>query len=171
MLDSNEFSGAVPDAVCTLHNEHALSQISTDCKANDLKVNCSCCFNCPNSKLNTSSVCKMENLFDMNSVDDTSRAQLIKEKCNEISGDTMCQHNSPQNLAMRWLVEDDKWKLNANSSNFVQRYVIAIIYFSLGPTAWVESFWLDPNQDECLISGISCDSERTIKSLDFREYS
>ena len=170
ILDSNDIFGVVPDEVCERHNSGNLAQISTDCKSNELKVKCSCCFNCPNTKESTSYACQTTKIFDVDNFEANNRAQKIRNKCLDISGTVLCQHNSPQNLAMRWLVEDDRLKLDADSPYFAQRYVIAVIYFSLGPDAWVDAFWLAPNQDECQIPGVSCDSERNIISLIFREF-
>ena len=71
---------------------------------------------------------------------------------------------------MRWLANDGKLKLEADSPNFAQQYVVMVIYFSLGPDSWVDSLWLAPNKDECQIPGVTCDSGRNIISLIFREF-
>jgi len=170
LLDDNLIQGSVPLEVCQRHDKGNLAQIATDCKGGiNSKVQCSCCFNCP-SLTNTESgtVCSAGNLNSSSSAK-ARRESKIKSKCIELSGDIVCEHNSPQDLAMRWLIDDDKLLLNADSSDFVQRYVVAVIYFSLGPASWVDSFWLTPTRDECNIPGIVCDSQMRITALKFSD--
>jgi hypothetical protein len=133
-------------------------------------VACDCCFNCPISQVNVDKQsCTVDSdiNFDETNIEGQERTTQIKRKCIELSGDAICQHNTPQNLAMRWLIYDDKLKLDVTSPDFVQRYVVAVIYFSLGPDGWVDSFWLSTNQDECEIPGVICDTNMHIISLEF----
>ena len=94
----------------------------------------------------------------------------IKNRILAISGDLLCQHNSPQDLAMKWLISDDKMDLDVSSQAFVQRYTVAVAYFSLGPDGWLKPFWLSPFQHECVIAGISCDLEKRITAINFGKF-
>ena len=169
--------GEVPIEVCNRHNEGNLAQISTDCKADStFKIKCSCCFNCPLSKESSSFVCQEDSsksfgAYGVANIEDQQRINDIKSKCIELSGENaICHHNTPQYLAMNWLIDDDTWMLEDSSPDFIQRYVIAVLYFSLGPIGWVDSFWLSPKQDECLIIGVECNYEsKKITALNFRE--
>ena len=173
ILDSNKIEGKVPDGVCLLHNQGNLAQISTDCTFDSIsKVECSCCFNCPIGQVKELTACPSDTTtgFEVGNIEAQERTKKIKSKCIELSGDAVCQHNTPQNLAMRWLIEDDKLQLSVASEDFIQRYVVIVLYFSLGPDAWVDSFWMSPNEDECEIAGVVCDWSKQITALIFREY-
>lgn len=49
-------------------------------------------------------------------------------------GDT----NSPQSLALRWLIDDDSLYTCPDDSNLVQRYVMAVFYYSTSGDEWNE---------------------------------
>lgn len=167
VLDNNELEGQVPDKVCERHTDGRLERFSTDCKIDHYaKVNCSCCFNCQI----TGEVCPDLTFNVAVNEDETKRIERIKHKCVELSGEDVCKHNSIPNLAMRWLVEDDKLHLDVTSWDFVQRYTMLIIYFSLGPDGWANKFWLSPNEDECDIPGVTCNVAKKIVSLNFGKY-
>ena len=171
-MDSNNIEGKIPQEVCALHTGGLLAQISADCKAdNTFKVRCSCCFNCPASQSQPASCPKysVATYFGVEEVEENVRAKEIETKCLELSGDKICQHNTPQNLAMKWMIFDDRLRLDITSLDFIQRYAMTVIYFSLGPDAWIDSFWLSPREDECQITGVKCDKEMRITSLNFSE--
>ena len=165
ILVENNLDGDVPDKVCENHTNGKLARFSTDCKVDHYaRVNCSCCYNCQVTQEACPGV-----TFDIEMTDDErDRIEKIKHRCVELSGDEVCKHNSFSNLAMRWLVEDDKLHLQVASPDFVQRYSILVIYFSLGPDGWTNKFWLSPNEDECEIPGVKCDDyDKKIQSLNF----
>ena len=66
---------------------------------------------------------------------------------------------------MKWLISSDRINSDVNSAAFAQRYVIAVLYFSLCPEGWAETFRLSPFQHECEISGVTCHFGKRITSL------
>eukprot|EP00551_Chaetoceros_affinis_P009513 CAMPEP_0203671910 /NCGR_PEP_ID=MMETSP0090-20130426/7570_1 /ASSEMBLY_ACC=CAM_ASM_001088 /TAXON_ID=426623 /ORGANISM="Chaetoceros affinis, Strain CCMP159" /LENGTH=1155 /DNA_ID=CAMNT_0050537095 /DNA_START=55 /DNA_END=3519 /DNA_ORIENTATION=+ len=169
LLDSNNLKGALPEKICTQRGSGKLVNISSDCKeGTQHKVQCNCCFNCPSGQSQVKVSCPDINIKVTDSAVSETRERNIRDRCNAISGDdAVCQHNSPQELATRWMISDDKMKLDVFSQAFTQRYAMAVAYFSLGPGGWMDPFWLSPIEHECEISGISCDLEKRITAINF----
>jgi len=157
-LEGNDIVGAVPFGLCMRHSEGLLLGFTSDCA----KVQCTCCNNCMAGSNTTPS--------DGNNVAgaDTTRQQQIKQKCNDLSNGASDIMLTPQSLAMQWIRDDDQLQLNVDSPHFNQRFVVVVIYFSLGGDSWIDAFWLNPvAQGECVIPGITCNSSNRITKLDF----
>ncbi len=170
LLDSNNIKGAVPEKVCSQRSSGNLINISSDCKeGTQHKVQCSCCFNCPDGQNQDQISCPDIHVVAA-SFGIEAREKEIRSRCIGISGNSVCQHNSPQNLAMRWLVTEDKMNLDVSREAFAQRYTMAVAYFSLGPDGWVQPFWLSPFQHECDIAGISCNLQKRITTINFGKF-
>jgi len=156
-LENNIIVGAVPSGICTRKEEGLLVDFTTDCGTDaNQKVQCSCCDNCavglpPSPGL----------------TDEETRIQAIKGMVTTLSNGVNNVPNTPQNLAMKWIMDDDKQHSNVGSPHFAQRYVIAVIYFSIGGEGWINSFWLSPQQNECDIPGVQCNSVGRITKIEF----
>lgn len=159
-LENNNMVGVVPSGLCTRKEKGLLVDFTTDCGIDfNKKVQCSCCDNCgagvpPSPEL----------------TDEETRIEAIKGMVTTLSYGVNNVPNTPQNLAMKWIMDDDKQHSNVGSPHFAQRYVIAVIYFSLGGESWIDSFWLSPQQNECDIPGVQCNSAGRITKLEFSKY-
>lgn len=92
----------------------------------------------------------------------------------------------PRLLALEWLLYEDKMHLSHDDSNMMQRYILALLAFSLDLYSWDcgmvngltscnmtdyegnDGSWLS-RTDECMWWGVSCD-ERTVTRLDLCKY-
>jgi len=63
---------------------------------------------------------------------------------------TLHMPNTPQNLALEWIIEQDTYCVCPQDFKFVQRYVLAVFYFSTGGGTWNEcnapSNYSDPTE-------------------------
>eukprot|EP00980_Cylindrotheca_fusiformis_P003070 scaffold713_cov131-Cylindrotheca_fusiformis.AAC.28 len=102
--------------------------------------------------------------------------------------------DSPQNKAATWIIQEDRAQLCPQDDTFVQRYVMAVFYYSTGGDRWIQcrspddlelsnseaneacniassgdtaDAWLTPGS-ECLWGGVLCDSDQTfVEQIDF----
>lgn len=84
------------------------------------------------------------------------RVVNITQALLEISGDVVLEHNSSQNKALRWILEEDGMNLTSSSSNLVQRYVMMVMYYSLSGDAWTTNAGYESDEHECTWHGIEC---------------
>lgn len=94
------------------------------------------------------------------------------------AGAALRQENSPQQRAMLWLLQNVNLESYTNSKK-IQRYALAVFYYSTNGDGWGENLWWMSDEDECMwynkqvASGYpSCeistsyDKSRTFSSLD-----
>ena len=149
-LEGNAITGSVPTNLCSHRTDETnpLSKLTIDCH----DVQCDCCDGC---------------LID---VFPTLPDNEVEEALNQISPETN-NPTSPQHLAMQWMINKDKLHhTNApvGSPRFIQRYVMILLYYSLGGNEDVwKNFVFSDEQDECLVLGANCDDQNMITELDF----
>jgi len=73
-----------------------------------------------------------------------------------ISGSEIKLENSPRNYAAQWLLESDKVPLPPTDSRFVQRYVMAVLYYSLNGENWERSEGWMGQDDICHWQHVCC---------------
>jgi Leucine-rich repeat (LRR) protein len=75
----------------------------------------------------------------------------LKENFASFSGhDAFSDPSSPQSRACGWLSTHDKSGLEPSDSGFLQRYVIVVLYFSMGGENWTfQDKWLSPELNVC----------------------
>jgi len=156
-LEGNKLGGIVPNEMCD--TKKVSMKIKVDCD----KVTCSCCDGCK-SKYDESSLQVPNSNLTSN-----RRRNRIEAKSLTLLGTETTVKNSPQNLAMRWMIDYDHDQLDADSPHFSQRLVVALIFYSLGPLGWTDSFRQNP-VDECSLYGVTCVS-KMIVSLDLSSQS
>jgi Leucine-rich repeat (LRR) protein len=102
--------------------------------------------------------------------------------------------DSPQALALAWIVELDALQYDANHPRLVQRYVLAVFYFATGggvvgtsraPAQWHSPLQFVTNVDECawnevvtmpqyvtqtLVMGVSCNAQLQVTALFLPNY-
>lgn len=146
----------MPQDVCDKRSNSFLIKLTADCDSEDVidadyMVECSCCTNCLSSPQPVNS-------------------EQLKETIQALSPDTINDTNSPQYLAMNWMLEKDKFHIagsSINSSRLRERYVIVVIYFSLGGQDLEDSLILSPEESECAVPGVTCDEEGRVTKIDF----
>jgi len=80
-----------------------------------------------------------------------------------LSGDAIREPGTPQSSAYHWITEFDEL-LNAET-HFVQRYALAVLYYSAKGENWTHSDnFLDDNH-ECEWYGISCNSKLEVDEI------
>lgn len=77
--------------------------------------------------------------------------------------------SSPQARARQWLLFDDKLWLNPEDgmpdSRVIQRYSLAVLYYSLGGTEWGQNNWLEGEECDAGWVGVFCNNEREVKTV------
>lgn len=121
------------------------------------------------------------------------RADRMLALINVISrSDDVVRSGSPQSLAANWIINGDEAKLCPQDDTWIQRYILALFYFSTNGDKWFQcqspadaglsvseanaacnlttsaegtNAWLTP-ESECQWAGISCDGrDNTIQQL------
>jgi hypothetical protein len=121
------------------------------------------------------------------------RELLIKGRLNAVSdSDDLDTAGTPQNLARTWLIEDDPAYTCPEDKMLVQRYTMAVFYYSTegddwaacsAPTNFTDQAaideanancpgtpWLTEGLD-CEWAGLSCNDKNEMERIDIGEYS
>ena len=78
---------------------------------------------------------------------------------------------SPQHKALQWIALDDDNHVDMEDEDrIIQRYTLAVLYYSTGGANWTNQFEFMTEDDECAWSGaLQCDSNGIITDIDLRE--
>jgi len=184
ILNYNDLIGTVPFQLCSLRDSETLIVLTTDCTEEVTKVICDCCINCRYydggiDKSGSNTLPPTKSPHAGSSMGDgvrplIGREKLIYDRCAQISGNaiTLPRNNeSPQNFAMHWMINDDKSMVGVGTLYFIQRYVMAIMYFSLCEESWNFHSWLSSSDNECTFQGVACDYNQIINKLTFVDMS
>jgi hypothetical protein len=113
-------------------------------------------------------------------LDDQRLAGLIKQAFSVSNQDDFLDMNSPQFAAIQWILDDDESKLCPGDGTFVQRYVLATLYFGTNGDGWnnctrAEASVSTPCSDgaarflssasECTWLGCQCDSSGSLSRI------
>jgi len=164
-LEQNDIVATVPSDICKLMTAGALREFSTDC---DGEVICSCCTSCGSGGGDggSSGTSSIPGGFDANAMSTQQRKDAIMDALGNISTPSAIKReSSPQNRAMNWIVDDDEKKLSPFAPNLAQRYIIAVIYYSLHGELWPYLPWLDGTKNECDFFGLACDAKGNIVEI------
>lgn len=93
-----------------------------------------------------------------------SRTKGVMEELVSVLGREVLKEGHPAFEAAEWIVKNDDFRLSSNDSNFVQRSVLAYLFFSMKPN--LPFIWLDKDIKECRWSGVSCNSLGMISALE-----
>lgn len=179
LIDGTDIHGTIPDEICALtawrssRQDHNALSIRADCHPDNEtgmpSITCDCCDTC----------CNAQNCF-ANYQDDheepvdesqeeqnhdstetfaykVNRTIQIKRKLeNEVlqRGVSLYEINAddPRVLALDWILNIDGMALDADAANLNQRYILALVAYSLDPEAHSTEnsspFWLS-DDDEC----------------------
>jgi hypothetical protein len=93
---------------------------------------------------------------------DIDRFNEILEMFKPLSGEAVLQDpTSPQFRAVEWLTFDDQAQLETSDDELEQRYLLAVLYFSMTGENWVDSTKFLSGGSSCDWKGITCDTTST----------
>jgi hypothetical protein len=137
-----------------------------DCDTDTPKVACSCCNNCGYvaSKGSSPASPGTSNGAGQTFAEETEREQAIVK--------AMRQHfpnKEPIEEAQHFVVHADPMQLSASDPKLIQRYVMAVIYFTMRSENWsIDKPWMESMsdvEDECDFEGVACDGAGNIVGL------
>lgn len=140
LLDSNDLVGVMPPQICSLREIAALDILTSDCSVGVEKVKCGCCTNCANM------LPDIEEAPADTGITLNSRQLAIMQKLRQLSGDSVSAPDTPQHKATHWIMFEDTTMLTATSPNLYQRYILAVMYYTMSGD---KCFELEPGIDEC----------------------
>ena len=81
-------------------------------------------------------------------------------------------------MAFNWLVDDDAFGICPDDEKLIQRYVMAVFYFSTDGSSWTECGQVGgcagtnflSGTHECDWAGISCNNDDCVTEMVFGEY-
>jgi Leucine-rich repeat (LRR) protein len=165
-IEGNDIQGLMPIEICSKN----FTELVADCS---LELECPCCTCCGLSCVNGGESSETGEYVEDMTLSDLIHSIALK------GGDEFENPNSPQSKALLWLVADTRSdrgeraastgeKLAANPVNIIQRYSLAVIYFSTyavrtkrtpngnTPLGWKETNkWLS-KANECTWKGVHC---------------
>eukprot|EP00588_Corethron_pennatum_P005459 CAMPEP_0194289768 /NCGR_PEP_ID=MMETSP0169-20130528/39785_1 /TAXON_ID=218684 /ORGANISM="Corethron pennatum, Strain L29A3" /LENGTH=845 /DNA_ID=CAMNT_0039037155 /DNA_START=122 /DNA_END=2659 /DNA_ORIENTATION=+ len=166
MIENNNFNGAIAQEVC----DNNLNIVTADCGGDDPKVDCDCCIYCyplpwtyPSSApSNAASVpCQMTPTERSDSILNQTKSNIVTN-VNDLDIAT-----SPQSRALGWIIEEDPQYLCPGDPKLNQRYIAALLYYSMGGDKWVDSSGFLTEIDECEWFGLACNDDGRIFNIDF----
>jgi surface protein len=98
---------------------------------------------------------------------ETSAQALYDIICPLLQGtncSALTDQSTPQGRAFSWLLANPTSAF-VNRSKKIQRFALAVFFWSAGGETWTNSgFWM-ANLDECLFSGVECNNDKTVVAL------
>jgi len=171
MIENNNFNGAIVQEVC----DNNLSVLTADCGGDEPKVDCDCCIYCyplpwtyPSSLPTTTGApseaasvpCQMTPTERSDSISNQTKSSIVTN-VNDLDIAT-----SPQSRALGWIIEEDPQYLCPGDPKLNQRYIAALLYYSMGGDKWVDSSGFLTEIDECEWFGLAC-NDGHIYNIDF----
>ena len=97
-------------------------------------------------------------IFPSNSVQSFNNYDAFISKL-KISKELLLEEDSPQSRAMKWILEEDKFNVTLDSLNLVQRYTLAVFFYSLSGDKWRNKRGFLSESHECDWESIDCKNE------------
>lgn len=75
---------------------------------------------------------------------------------------------TPQEIAAEFVLYDDELQIPARDPRFIERYALAVFYYSNGGCAgdWIDTTrWMNPKKDHCEWYGVVCDLQGRVTEL------
>lgn len=202
-LFGNDLVGSVPQSMCTnrVENGGSLQHLEVDCGGNNPELACDCCSQCwtesptshptysptplptvhPTPMASESPSISAAPTAKCN-MDRVSRAVFLRSLLRDVPDPTlMVTEGSAQSRAWTWLLEEDDLYICPADSNVVQRYVMAVFYYSTLGDSWFSCAnndntpcprgadtyrWLT-GANECNWFGIDCDKNGVVTGMVF----
>ena len=104
----------------------------------------------------------------------------------QVANSTLIRNRAtPQGRATEWIIQDDLAGICPDNPKLIQRWALAVMYFSTGGDDWTECFMDDVScptsltflgddaflseSNECEWAGISCDVEACVTEIEFED--
>ena len=100
-------------------------------------------------------------------IDTSSREAGIKSI---LTGTFMTVAAPSRQKAMDWIINTDSQRLEAADKRLIQRYVFALMYFSMGGDSWAFENWLEGSKNECQWVGVACDGNGLVSGIALRKF-
>lgn len=114
----------------------------------------------------------------------TDTGNSLASLAESISGSQLLQDlQSPQSKSLDWLLTKDEAMLTPQSAPYrelVERYVVAVLYYSLSDTAWAEQFnflsadhicsWNTFDESTGVVFGITCNERGNVQGINLSKY-
>ena len=205
-LFGNDLTGSIPQSLCNnkVENGGTLQHLEVDCGGDSPDLTCDCCSQCwtesPTSHptysptpvptaLPTPVASAPPSISAAPTVkcnmDLVSRAVSLQSLLRDVSDPvSMVTEGSAQNRAWKWLLEEDKLFICPYDTNVVQRYVLAVFYYSTSGESWHSCAdnnntpcprgsdtyrWLT-GASECNWFGVDCDINGFVTGVIFGEF-
>jgi len=85
---------------------------------------------------------------------------------NKISSqESLDANGSPQNTALYWIAETDERGLKLDNPNLIQRYVLAVLYYSTAGSKWTNRDKHLADSLECAWHGVDCNNETMVVNV------
>jgi len=108
----------------------------------------------------------------------TRRSQILGVLSGPVSTtNALNTPGTPQNAAVNWLIDDDEFQVCPGDEKIIQRYVMAVFYYSTEGSSWSECAQTGPcpggqenfldKKHECEWGGISCNNDLCITEIVF----
>jgi hypothetical protein len=97
-----------------------------------------------------------------------TRGQQVQELVLSATSDqVLSNQKSPQYRAYEWILNDDPRHVSGDDPDLLQRYILAILYFSVNNPTRATTTWINAHewmslQHECNWFGIDCEEEAVI---------
>ena len=190
-LHNSNLTGTMPDSICAnrIWLGGQLRHLWADCGEGEgfPKVVCSCCTRCfagPTGAPTTSPAPSISSMPVDGCLMDTAtrRESLFKALSTVIEPEVLEDERSSLTMALRWIELNDERHVCPNEAGLLQRYIMAVFYFSTGGNSWQncsavpESGSLCNNEEEerflsysheCKWMGVTCGDEMKVIGLQF----
>eukprot|EP00549_Striatella_unipunctata_P008361 CAMPEP_0118680296 /NCGR_PEP_ID=MMETSP0800-20121206/4279_1 /TAXON_ID=210618 ORGANISM="Striatella unipunctata, Strain CCMP2910" /NCGR_SAMPLE_ID=MMETSP0800 /ASSEMBLY_ACC=CAM_ASM_000638 /LENGTH=475 /DNA_ID=CAMNT_0006576415 /DNA_START=102 /DNA_END=1530 /DNA_ORIENTATION=+ len=156
-LDNTNLSGEVPSALCRMNIEVLL----VDCYQPDPKISCECdACQCDGSDTKPF-VNTPRPPTESPTLPPTHFKNPQKHSIKEVIGGNP-RPGTPEYDALHWLIHTDKQGLGPNSPRLIQRYVLAVLFYSVRN---LPDDWLQPDANECLFLGVLCSDDGVVTKI------
>ena len=176
--------GKMPETVCRLRDVYGgnLKHLESNCAGSFPSIVCPCCTRCLERE-SSNEVAFRTSVENCSDGTEEERLSAITAKIASISDVTALQNPiSPQARARDFILYTDPLLLCSNSPNILQRYSMAVFYYSTGGPAWTycsadsskvctetQGKRYLGNSHECEWYGSTCDENDVITEIRFEQ--
>ena len=174
-VHENKISGSIPSELGKIDSLHSLILFENDIQGSidsdsalceqslrDFWVDCAvqcpagCCTKCglagvtPNSNSSTSST--------------QSKKGRMNSVSNKISSGG---EQEARDLASSWMLYADNFYLSPDSTQFLERYILSVLFFAMDGPEWSNSYasWMESDKHHCEWSGVKCDTDLFVTNI------
>ena len=177
--------GQMPEAVCRLRDVNGgnLKHLESNCAGSFPSISCPCCSRCFERESSDEAAAYRTPVESCSDGTEEERLSTITAKIASISDATVLQNPiSPQARARDFILYTDPLFLCSNSPNILQRYSMAVFYYSTGGPGWnycsadsskicteTQGKRYLSNSHECQWYGSTCDDNDFMTEIRFEQ--